>query len=98
MEATGMAACSVVPAAILEKKPKIIIPGAGWKILGLPSDTDLVCAIPGDMLEELAENMRVLKSHGGPEYPTWWAWILAEPQPPLADIVKPFGVNPLLGR
>lgn len=97
MENMGMGGCSIIPGVILEKKPKMIIPGAGWKALALPSDTSLVCGLPGDMLEGLAENMRVLKSRGGMQYPSQWPWILVEPQPPIADLIKPFGVNPLLG-
>jgi uncharacterized protein (DUF169 family) len=97
MENTGMGGCNVIPGVMLDKKPKIFIPGGGWKALALPSDTSLICGLPGEMLEGLAENMRVLKSRGGMQYPTQWPWISVEPQPPIADLIKPFGVNPLHG-
>jgi uncharacterized protein (DUF169 family) len=45
--ATGMGVCgTVIVSPMQEKKPTLGIPGNAWKLLALPSDTDLVCGVP----------------------------------------------------
>jgi uncharacterized protein (DUF169 family) len=92
MQSNNQCSCSgIIVAAMLDREPKIIIPGNAWRLMGLPSVAELACGIPGNLLEGLAENMRFLKTHGGSQYPPSWPHIQWEPQPPIADILKPDG-------
>ena len=92
MESNNMGSCAgVIVAPVLQKRPKIIIPGNPMRLLGLPNNTDLACGIPGNMLEALAENMRFLKTHGGSSYPAAWQITQWQPQSPIGDLLKPDG-------
>jgi uncharacterized protein (DUF169 family) len=91
MESNNMVTCGgVIVAPILQKRPKVIIPGNAARLLAIPS-ADLACGIPGDYLEELAGNMRFMKNHGGSQYPPAWQHIQWEPESPIGDLLKPDG-------
>jgi uncharacterized protein (DUF169 family) len=92
MESNNNASCAaIVVAPMLEKRPKVMIPGNALRLLGLPNVNYLACGIPGAMMESLAENMRFLRDKGGSRYPPAWQHIQWTPQPPIADLLKPVG-------
>ncbi|HDM79117.1 MAG TPA: hypothetical protein ENG51_22040 [Deltaproteobacteria bacterium] len=80
------ASVTVVP--IKEKRPNLTIPGNAWKLLALPSNTDLIFGIPGFLLEEIAESAEQLRNTGGSRYPAAWQHIDWEVQPPIGDLLK----------
>jgi len=93
MQSNNQCSCAgAIAAAILDKVPKIIIPGNAWRLMASPSVTELVCGIPSSLLEGIAKNMRHLKRYGGSQYPPAWQHIQWEPQPPISDLLKPDGV------
>lgn len=95
MESNNQASCaSIIVGPMLEKRPKIMIPGNALRLMGLPNVDYLACGIPGDMMESLAENMRFLRNMGGSRYPPAWQHIQWEPQPPIADLLKREGGGP----
>lgn len=88
----GMGSCSDVIVAVMKtKEPKISIPGNAWKILALPSDTDLICGIPGYLLEEIVENAAILRTTGGSRYPVAWQHINWDIQPPISELLREDG-------
>lgn len=90
--ASGMGVCgTVIVSPIQEKKPTLGIPGNAWKLLALPSDTDLVCGVPTELLEEMAENAEFIRAHGGSRYPPAWQHIDWDVQPPIGDLLKENG-------
>lgn len=92
MESNNMSSCgAVIVAPMLDKRPKIVIPGNPWRLLAMPNTGELACGIPGDMLESMAENIRFLKIHGGSQYPPAWQHTQWEPQAPIGDLLKPDG-------
>ena len=92
MQSNNQCTCAGVIAAVIQDRvPKIVIPGNAWRLLASPSTTELVCGIPGELLEDLIKNARFLKTHGGSQYPPAWQHIQWEPQPPIADLLKPDG-------
>lgn len=92
MQSNNQCSCAgAIAAAILDKMPKIIIPGNAWRLMAAPSVTELLCGIPGILLEGIAKNMRHLKNNGGSQYPPAWQHIQWEPQPPISDLLKPEG-------
>lgn len=79
---------------IKEGTPKLSIPGNGWKLLALPSNTDLIFSIPGNLLEEIAKNAWTLRNTGGSRYPAAWQHIDWDIQPPIGDLLKTEGGGP----
>jgi len=77
---------TVVP--MKENRPNLAIPGNAWKLLALPSNTDLIFAIPGFLLDEIAESAKKLRSTGGSRYPAAWQHIDWDAQPPIGDLLK----------
>jgi len=89
---SGLAACAnIIVLPMKDKRPQIAIPGNGWKLLATPSNTDLLCGIPGELLEEMAEGMRFMRRYGGSQYPVAWQHIQWEPQPPISDLLPDDG-------
>lgn len=74
-----------------EQEPKLVIPGNAMKLLGLPSNTDLIFSIPGSLLEEIADNMRQLRNTGGSRYPVAWQNIDWDIQPPISSLLQKGG-------
>lgn len=71
-------------------KPSIGIPCNGGRVLSWPSDNDLVCGVPGGLLEEVLKGVEA--THFGPgqiHYPVAWQHIDWEPQPPVTDFLHP---------
>jgi len=90
--ASGIGVCgTVIVSPIQDKKPTLGIPGNAWKLLALPSDTDLVCGIPAELLEEMAENAQFMRAHGGSRYPPAWQHVDWDVQPPIGDLLKEDG-------
>lgn len=92
MESNNQSSCTaIILGPVLEKRPKIMIPGNALRLMGLPNVDYLASGIPGNMMESLAENMGFLRKMGGSRYPPAWQHIQWEPQPPIADLLKPVG-------
>lgn len=90
--ASGIGVCgTVIVSPMQEKKPTLGIPGNAWKLLALPSDTDLVCGVPSELLEEMAENAEFMRAHGGSRYPPAWQHVDWDVQPPIGDLLKEEG-------
>ncbi len=71
-------------------KPSIGIPCNGGRVLSWPSDNDLVCGVPGPLLEEVLKGIEA--THFGPgqiHYPVAWQHIDWEPQSPVTDFLYP---------
>ena len=86
------AGVTVVP--IKENRPNLVIPGNAWKLLALPSNTDLIFSIPGSLLEEVAESAKKLRAGGGSRYPAAWQHLDWEAQPPIGDLLRGEGGAP----
>jgi uncharacterized protein (DUF169 family) len=86
------AGVTVVP--IKEDRPNLAIPGNAWKLLALPSNTDLIFAITGSLLEKIAESATMLRATGGSRYPAAWQHVDWEVQPPIGDLLKREGGGP----
>lgn len=85
---SGMGVCSqAIVSPFLSGELAMSIPGNAWKLLGLPSNTDLVCGIPGNLLQELADNAEFMRTRGGSRYPVAWQYIDWEVQSPIADLI-----------
>ena len=88
----GMGVCGTALAApMLEGTPKVGIPGNAWKVLALPSDTDLIMGIPYGMMEELLENAAFMRARGGARYPAAWQHIDWDIQPPIGPLLEDDG-------
>jgi len=81
----------VTVAPIKDNKPYLAIPGNAWKLLALPSNTDLIFSMPADFLEEIAESAQQMRKTGGSRYPAAWQHIDWDPQPPIGDLLKTEG-------
>ncbi len=89
IKAGNQASCiRVTVAPIKENRPYLAIPGNAWKLLALPSNTDLIFSIPIAFLEEIAESAWKLRRTGGSRYPAAWQHIDWDPQPPIGDLLK----------
>lgn len=89
---TGFLSCATVIATPMnEQKPSITIPGNAARLLAFPSESDLLCGIPGTLLEELADNIEFMRAKGAARYPPGWQHISLEPQPPIGDLLKDDG-------
>jgi uncharacterized protein (DUF169 family) len=89
---TGINTCAaIIVPPINEQRPSIAITGNAPRLLAFPSDTDLLCGLPGSLLEELAENMEFMRARGAANYPPGWQHIGQELQPPIADLLKDDG-------
>ena len=84
----------VTVAPIQDNIPKLAIPGNAWKLLALPSNTDLIFSIPGALLEEIADSAWKLRKTGGSRYPAAWQHLDWDIQPPIADLLKADGGGP----
>jgi len=76
--------------AMQTRRPSIGLPCNGGRILSWPSDNDLVCGVPGDLLEEVL--LGIEATHFGPgqiRYPIAWQHIDWEAQPPVTDFLYP---------
>jgi len=84
----GMTTCATIIATpINDQKPSIAVTGNAPRLLAFPSDTDLLCGIPGGLIQELIENMEFMRNRGATRYPPAWQHIGSEPQPPIADLL-----------
>lgn len=81
----------LIVSAIKEQEPKLVVPGNAMKMLGLPSNTDLIFSIPGFLLEEIAENAWLLRKTGGSRYPVAWQHIDWDIQPPISSLLQKGG-------
>ncbi len=77
---------------MVEKKPQIVIPSNALRLLAMPDNGELACGIPGELLEEMTENMRLQRERGGSRYPPAWQHIQWEAQSPISDMLKRDGV------
>ena len=90
-EFNGFGTCAALIVPPMQKgRPTVVIPGNPARLLALP-DKELGCGIPGNMLEELIENMQFMKAGGGSSYPPTWQIIQWQVQPPIGDLLKPDG-------
>ena len=85
---TGMAGCAEATVApMLYGKPMVTVPGNAWKLLAGPSNTDIICGIPGNLLQEMADNAAFMRVRGGSRYPAAWQHIDWDVQPPIGDLL-----------
>jgi uncharacterized protein (DUF169 family) len=56
-------------------KPTVVLPCLGYRLLAFPSDTDLLCGVPGDLLEDILKGIE-FNYKGGVVYPTAWQHIV----------------------
>ncbi len=90
--ASGVGVCAnAIVTPKKEKLPSISIPGNAYRLLALPSDTDLIISIPYDILNELISNMFFMRARGGSRYPFAWQHIDWEMQPPISELLKDDG-------
>jgi uncharacterized protein (DUF169 family) len=90
---SGWGVCGMALAApVTEGVPKLCIPGNAWKVLALPSDTDLIMGIPYGLMEELLENAAFMRSRGGSRYPAAWQHIDWDIQPPIGPMLEDDGM------
>jgi len=89
---SGMGVCAqAIVAPMLSGKPALSLPGNAWKLLALPSNTDLICGIPGNLLQEIADNAEFMRARGGSRYPAAWQHIDWDIQPPIGDLLTADG-------
>ena len=92
----GIAGCGyAVVTPMKTKKPTVILPCNGMRLLALPNDTELVFSLPFELAEEILEGVKFLKENGGPRIPTFWQHINWEPLPTISYITKPEGPGPV---
>lgn len=90
---SGWGVCGTALAApVIEGAPKLGIPGNAWKVLALPSDTDLIMGIPYGLMEELLENAEFMRTRGGSRYPAAWQHIDWDIQPPIGPLLEDDGM------
>lgn len=71
----AMAGCAdLVVTAIRTGKPTVVLPCLGYRLLAFPSDTDLLCGVPGALLEDILKGVE-FNYKGGVVYPTAWQHI-----------------------
>jgi len=71
----AMAGCAdLIVTAMRTGKPAVALPCLGYRLLSFPSDTDLLCAVPGGLLEDTLEGIK-FNYEGGVVYPTAWQHI-----------------------
>lgn len=96
---TGINACgAVIPDVVKSNEPRVAIPGNAWRLLALPNYTDLICGIPGKILDEIIENAEKLRNTGAARYPTAYQHIDWPAQPPVAELLKDDGYAVWLKR
>jgi len=84
----GFTCANVIVLPIKEGRPKLTIPGNPWRFLASPSETELVCGIPGGSLEEILKGMEFMIPRGASRYPPTWPQVESEPLAPVADLIK----------
>lgn len=71
----AMAGCAdLIVGTMRSKKPTVVLPCLGYRLLAFPSETDLLCGVPGDLLEEVLAGIQ-FNYKAGVVYPTAWQHI-----------------------
>ncbi len=69
---SAMAGCAdLIVTAMRTGKPAVVLPCLGYRLLAMPSDTEVVCGVPGALLEDLLKGIE-FNYKGGVVYPTAW--------------------------
>ena len=84
----GFACGLAIVSPMKEGKPNLILPGNGTRMMALPSETDLICGIPGESLQEILDGMEFTIPRGGSRYPPLWEHIHMEPAPFAAGVIR----------
>lgn len=96
--ASGVGVCgNAIVSPIQSQEPTLCLPGNAWKLLALPSDTELICGIPTELLDEIATNAEFMRNRGGSRFPPAWQHIDWDIQPPIGDLLKDDGRATWLG-
>jgi uncharacterized protein (DUF169 family) len=89
----GMFACGdAIVTPMKDKRPNIVVPGNSWRILALPSDTELICGLPGELIEENLAGIKFLRSKGGARYPLLWQHLDWGPLGTITEVLRPEGL------
>jgi len=72
----AMAGCAdLIVRTMRAKKLTVVLPCLGYRLLAFPSETDLLCAVPGELLEDILVGIE-FNYKGGVVYPTAWQHIV----------------------
>jgi len=72
----AMAGCAdLIVSTMRTKKLNVTLPCLGYRLLSFPSDTDILCGVPGELLEDILEGI-LFNYKGGVVYPTAWQHIV----------------------
>lgn len=75
LDTTSLAACAdTIITPMKFGRLNLALPCNGFKLNALPSETDLLCGVPADKLEEVLEGIK-FNFRGGVRYPTAWQHI-----------------------
>ncbi len=90
----GEALCGdVIVAPIQTKKPVVGFPCNGSRLLSWPSDDEIACGIPGELLEDIIEGLE-FSHRGSIRYPLTWVHLDWEPQGKIRDVMEGRGIFP----
>mgnify|MGYP005864108569 CR=1 FL=1 len=81
--------CDPVVIPMQTGKPSIGIPCNGGRLMSVPNETDLVCGVPFDILEQILDGIKFTATRVPVRYPPAWQHIDWEPQPPVLYFVRP---------
>lgn len=72
----AMAGCAdLIVRTMCMKIPSVVLPCLGYRLLAFPSETDLLCGVPGELLEEILAGIE-FNYKAGVVYPTAWQHIV----------------------
>ncbi len=91
----GAACGMVIVLPMKENKPRLTLPGNATRLMCLPSETDLICGIPGGLLRETLEGMEFLFRRGASRYPPLWEHVHLEPPPFVAGVIRRENAGPI---
>ena len=91
---SGLVGCSdLIVAPLRTGKPGLAFPANGTRIASWPSDNEMGCGIPADILEDVLEGLE-FTHRGGIRYPITWQHIEWEVQGGLRDVMQGKGFFP----
>jgi uncharacterized protein (DUF169 family) len=86
---SGMISCgTIIATPLTDQTPVVTLPGNAPRILAFPSETDLLCGIPGGLLDELIDHMNAMAARGAGRFPPAWQHIGQEPPAYIKDLLK----------
>ncbi|MGC8696403.1 MAG: DUF169 domain-containing protein [Conexivisphaera sp.] len=80
---------------MLTKKPNMVVPCNGMRLLSMPDNSNLVFSAPFSEIGNVVKGLKFLRERGGPSYPPGWQHIMWRPEPPMSYITDPSGPGPI---